>query len=52
MPGEDHGWEEEAARVAHRRRALDIPEVAGTDGRNRALALSGAAFAAPRSAWA
>ncbi|QWC91433.1 hypothetical protein [Cupriavidus metallidurans] len=41
MPGEDHGWEEEAARVAHRRRALDIPEVAGTDGRNRALALSG-----------
>jgi len=41
MPGEDHGWEDEAARVAHRRRALDIPEAPGNRGRNRALALSG-----------
>ncbi|WP_026035689.1 patatin-like phospholipase family protein [Cupriavidus sp. BIS7] len=41
MPGEDHGWEDEAARVAHRRRALDIPVVPGNSGRNRALALSG-----------
>lgn len=39
MPGEDPGWEDEAARVAHRRRALEI--VRRDDGQNWALALSG-----------
>ena len=40
MPGEDHGWADEAARVAHRRRALGLPACQDTDS-NRALALSG-----------
>ncbi|MGO4282396.1 MULTISPECIES: hypothetical protein [Cupriavidus] len=39
MPGEDPGWDDEAARVAHRRRMLDIPRHSA--GQTYALALSG-----------
>jgi len=39
MPGEDRGWEDEAMRVAHRRRMLEIHR--RDTGRNWALALSG-----------
>ncbi|SDD33875.1 hypothetical protein SAMN05216345_1086 [Cupriavidus sp. YR651] len=41
MPGEDHGWEDEALRVAHRRRALEIPAQPGGRTGNWAIALSG-----------
>lgn len=39
MPGQDRGWDDEAARVARRRRALDLPAPAAHD--RLALALSG-----------
>ncbi|CAG9181578.1 patatin-like phospholipase domain-containing protein [Cupriavidus pinatubonensis] len=41
MPADDHGFGDEAARIAQRRRQLSIPARAGGDARNWALALSG-----------
>ncbi|CAG2160753.1 hypothetical protein LMG26411_07728 [Cupriavidus numazuensis] len=41
MPADDHGFGDEAARIAQRRRQLGIPARPGGDGRNWALALSG-----------
>lgn len=41
MPAEDHGFSDEAVRIAQRRRQLGIPARPGADMRNWALALSG-----------
>ncbi|WER49704.1 hypothetical protein CupriaWKF_21480 [Cupriavidus sp. WKF15] len=41
MPAEDPGFDDEAARIAQRRRQLGIPARPGADTRNWALALSG-----------
>jgi len=41
MPGEDHGFDDEAVRIAHRRRQLGIAARARDGTRNWALALSG-----------